>query len=57
MRSRRITRRTALKTAAGAALPLVHIRTAGAAGRLVVLFFDHFMPITWAERELEGFAR
>lgn len=57
-KQRRITRRTAL--AAGAALPLVHIRTAGAAGKLNLGFWDHWVPATnvtmrkqvdeWAEK-------
>jgi len=38
-------RRDALKVgAAAAALPLVHIRTAGAAGKLNVGFWDHWVP-------------
>jgi ABC-type glycerol-3-phosphate transport system substrate-binding protein len=41
----RLPRRTALKIAAAAtALPLVHIRTAGAAGKLSVGFWDHWVP-------------
>jgi ABC-type glycerol-3-phosphate transport system substrate-binding protein len=44
-RSRLVSRRTALKMGAGAAaLPLVHIRTAGAAGKLTVAFWDSFVP-------------
>ncbi len=40
-----MTRRSALKLgAASAALPLVHIRTAGAAGKLSVGFWDHWVP-------------
>ena len=40
-----VTRRTALKIGAtAAALPLVHIRTAGAAGKLSVGFWDHWVP-------------
>ncbi len=40
-----VTRRKALKLgAAASALPLVHIRTAGAAGRLSVGFWDHWVP-------------
>ena len=40
-----LSRRNALKLgAAGAALPLVHIRTAGAAGRLTIGFWDHWVP-------------
>jgi ABC-type glycerol-3-phosphate transport system substrate-binding protein len=39
----RLTRRKAIATAA-AALPLVHIRTAGAAGRLNVALWDHWVP-------------
>ena len=43
--SRHVTRRRALKLAATAsALPLVHIRTAGAAGKLNVGFWDHWVP-------------
>ena len=41
----RLTRRAALKTAmAGAALPLVHIRTGHAAGKVSVAFWDHWVP-------------
>ena len=44
-RSRRVTRRRALQLgAATAALPLVNIRTAGAAGKLAVAFEDHWVP-------------
>jgi ABC-type glycerol-3-phosphate transport system substrate-binding protein len=40
-----VTRRQALKLAAAAStLPLVHIRTAGAAGRLSIGFWDHWVP-------------
>ena len=43
--TRPVTRRRALKLAATAsALPLVHIRTAGAAGKLNVGFWDHWVP-------------
>ncbi len=43
--SRPVTRRRALKIAAtSAALPLVHIRSAGAAGKLAVGFWDHWVP-------------
>jgi ABC-type glycerol-3-phosphate transport system substrate-binding protein len=43
--SARLSRRSMLKLAAGAAaLPLVHIRTAGAAGKLAVGFHDHWVP-------------
>src|SRR3954465_4292025 len=60
-RSRHVTRRNALALGAAAtALPLVHIRTAGAAGRLNVGFWDHWVPATnevltkqvqgWAEK-------
>ncbi len=49
MQSRRISRRAALKVggraaAGAAALPLVHIRTAGAAGKLAIAFWDHWVP-------------
>jgi ABC-type glycerol-3-phosphate transport system substrate-binding protein len=40
-----VSRRGALKLgAAAAALPLVHIRTAGAAGKLAIGFWDHWVP-------------
>jgi len=40
-----MSRRGALKmTAAAAALPLVHIRTAGAAGKVSIGFWDHWVP-------------
>lgn len=40
-----VSRRRALKlTAAAAALPLVHIRTGHAAGKLAVGFWDHWVP-------------
>ena len=43
--ARRITRRTILKIGAAAAVaPLVHVRTAGAAGKLSVGFWDHWVP-------------
>ena len=43
--TKRMTRRGALKAAAAAtALPLVHIRTAGAAGKLSLAFWDHWVP-------------
>jgi hypothetical protein len=45
IKSRRVSRRGALKLgAAAAALPLVHIRTAGAAGKLAIGFWDHWVP-------------
>jgi ABC-type glycerol-3-phosphate transport system substrate-binding protein len=41
----RVSRRKALQIgAAAAALPLVHIRTAGAAGKVSVAFWDHWVP-------------
>ena len=44
-KSRNIPRRRAVKLgAAAAALPLVHIRTAGAAGKLNIGFWDHWVP-------------
>ena len=44
-KSRGISRRGALQLgAATAALPLVHIRTAGAAGRVSIAFWDHWVP-------------
>lgn len=43
--SKPVSRRKALGVAAGAAaLPLVHIRTAGAAGKLSVGFVNHVVP-------------
>src|SRR5215469_11195575 len=39
----RITRRRALQATA-AALPLLHIRSAGAAGKLALAFWDHWVP-------------
>jgi ABC-type glycerol-3-phosphate transport system substrate-binding protein len=39
-----LSRRAALQLGAAAALPLVHIRTAGAAGKLAVAFWDHWVP-------------
>ena len=42
---RKVSRRRALQlTATGAALPLVHIRTAGAAGKLTFAMWDHWVP-------------
>ena len=44
-RSHRLSRRSALKLgAASATLPLVHIRTGRAAGKLSVAFWDHWVP-------------
>ena len=41
----RISRRSALRIgAAASALPLVHIRSAGAAGKLSIGFWDHWVP-------------
>lgn len=43
--SKTLRRRSMLKLGAAAtALPLVHIRTAGAAGKLKVAFWDHWVP-------------
>ena len=45
IKSKRVSRRSALKLgAAAAALPLVHIRTAGAAGKVAIGFWDHWVP-------------
>ena len=45
MHTPRVSRRKALKLgAAAAALPLVHIRTAGAAGKVSIGFWDHWVP-------------
>ena len=43
---RHVTRRTAMRIGAAAALPLIHIRTAGAAGKLSLGFWDHWVPRT-----------
>src|SRR5882724_698022 len=46
-RIRRITRRRALRVSAaavGAALPLVHVQTAAAAGKLTMGIWDHWVP-------------
>jgi ABC-type glycerol-3-phosphate transport system substrate-binding protein len=41
----RLTRRAALKTAlVGAALPLMHVRTGHAAGKVSIAFWDHWVP-------------
>jgi ABC-type glycerol-3-phosphate transport system substrate-binding protein len=58
--SHRLSRRRAIALGAAASLPLVHIRTAGAAGKLSVGFWDHWVPKgdevlrkqiqTWADR-------
>ena len=43
--TKRVSRRNALKLGAAAtALPLVHIRTAGAAGKLSFAMWDHWVP-------------
>src|SRR5579883_2427926 len=43
--SKRLTRRGALKLGAAATtLPLVHIQTAGAAGKLSLALWDHWVP-------------
>src|SRR6185437_12927659 len=43
--TKRLSRRKALRLGAAAgALPLVHISTAGAAGRLSVALWDHWVP-------------
>jgi ABC-type glycerol-3-phosphate transport system substrate-binding protein len=44
-KSNRVSRRAALKLgAASAALPLVHIRTGRAAGKVSIAFWDHWVP-------------
>lgn len=61
--SKRVTRRAALKLGATSiALPLVHIRSAGAAGRLSLALWDHWVPtadpamkrlvVAWGEKNL-----
>jgi ABC-type glycerol-3-phosphate transport system substrate-binding protein len=57
---RPVSRRAALKLAAGAgALPLVHIRTAAAAGKLSIAFLDHWVPAGSAEmrRQVAAWAK
>ena len=44
MKPKNMTRRRAVKLGAMTALPLVHIRTAGAAGKLNVGLWDHWVP-------------
>src|SRR6202020_847556 len=45
MKSFKLSRRQALSMGAAAtALPLVHIRTAGAAGKVAIGFWDHWVP-------------
>jgi ABC-type glycerol-3-phosphate transport system substrate-binding protein len=45
MSKMRVSRRKVLQVgAASAALPLVHIRTAGAAGKVSIFFWDHWVP-------------
>lgn len=58
-KSRRITRRRALKVAAvSAALPLVHIRSGRAAGKLSIAFWDHWVPAGNAvmQKQVEAWA-
>ncbi len=43
-KTRRMTRRSAMQLAAATTLPLVHIRTAGAAGKLSISLWDHWVP-------------
>ncbi len=61
MKTKSVTRRRAVQlSSAAAALPLVHIRTAGAAGKLNVGLWDHWVPrgndvmkkqiISWADK-------
>ena len=53
------TRRKALKLgAAASALPLVHIRTAGAAGKLSIALWDHWVPAgnEIAKQQVNAFA-
>jgi ABC-type glycerol-3-phosphate transport system substrate-binding protein len=44
MKVKPLTRRRAVQIGAAMALPLVHIRTAGAAGKLNIGFWDHWVP-------------
>ena len=44
-KTRHMTRRNAMQLAVAATtLPLVHIRTAGAAGKLSISLWDHWVP-------------
>ena len=56
-----ISRRDVLKlgVAAAAALPLVHVRTARAAGKLSVGFWDHWVPAGNAamKKQVEAWAK
>jgi ABC-type glycerol-3-phosphate transport system substrate-binding protein len=56
----RVSRRSALKlAAASAALPLVHIRTGRAAGKVSVAFWDHWVPAgnDVMRKQCEAFAK
>ena len=44
MKPHHVTRRRAVQLGAATALPLVHIRTAGAAGKLNIGLWDHWVP-------------
>ena len=56
----KINRRSTLKfAAAGAALPLVHIRTGRAAGKVSIAFWDHWVPDAneVMKKQCEAFAK
>src|ERR1700709_2503399 len=57
-KTRKVGRRRALGLAAAAALPLVHIRTAGAAGKLSIVVPDHWIAEgnVVLRRQIEAFA-
>ena len=44
MEAGRLTRRRAVQLTTAVSVPLVHIRTAGAAGKLTAGFWDHWVP-------------
>src|SRR5882757_4395636 len=44
MKVKQLSRRRAVQIGAAATLPLVHIRTAGAAGKLSISLWDHWVP-------------
>jgi ABC-type glycerol-3-phosphate transport system substrate-binding protein len=56
--SKHVTRRAALLSATASALPLFHIRSAGAAGKLSLGFWDHWVPQTndTLRRQVEAWA-
>jgi hypothetical protein len=60
MQRKKLVRRQLLKGAiAGSVLPLVHIRTAGAAGQLALAFTDSFVPVNnvVTQKQVEAWAK